>query len=385
MKPMVKGTDLAKAMDLKPGPWMKDALEEVMAWQLRNPDITDPAQAIEEVKKNKKGELLSRLISRFLTLTIRPLFLQTDSKHPTDSPLHKPQPWQSLGNAYALDLLRWALETGSETDMKSNFSLFTVPILTMLDDPAPAHKAQACSLATVFIQAVPPPLLKARGYTNLLAHDLLALATYLPTLTPEPDAALLSNHAVPALLALAQTQYDHALLDKIIREAILVPLFHISSPAIYPQLAAVLFSHLATLLDAMKVDSVKHVDAVLPPVLGVLDDPFAPAAPVLLGGAARCVAAVVRNAWVRVGVERVVRISTAVCRAWVACKEYGPSAEVEGVRTELKCAMRVVRARVMAMEDRSVREVWVEEGRKIVEDGSVFRELFVKGEEGEAV
>ncbi|KIV99592.1 hypothetical protein, variant [Verruconis gallopava] len=49
-KPLVDGTALAKALNAKPGPWMKAALDVVMAWQLRNPDITDPAAAIEEVK-----------------------------------------------------------------------------------------------------------------------------------------------------------------------------------------------------------------------------------------------------------------------------------------------------------------------------------------------
>lgn len=49
-KPLITGGELAKAMNTKPGPWMKDALDIVMAWQLRNPDVTDPTQAIEAVK-----------------------------------------------------------------------------------------------------------------------------------------------------------------------------------------------------------------------------------------------------------------------------------------------------------------------------------------------
>jgi len=49
-RPLLKGTDLAKALGTKPGPWMKDALDVVMAWQLRNPDVTDTTAAIEAVK-----------------------------------------------------------------------------------------------------------------------------------------------------------------------------------------------------------------------------------------------------------------------------------------------------------------------------------------------
>lgn len=54
LKPLVNGTQLAKALEVKPGPWMKDALDVVLAWQLRNPEFTDPTDAIEEVKKTSK-------------------------------------------------------------------------------------------------------------------------------------------------------------------------------------------------------------------------------------------------------------------------------------------------------------------------------------------
>lgn len=56
-KSIIDGTSLSKALGgIKPGVWMKPALEVVMAWQLRNPTIKDPAGAIEEVK-NKSEEL----------------------------------------------------------------------------------------------------------------------------------------------------------------------------------------------------------------------------------------------------------------------------------------------------------------------------------------
>ena len=51
-KSIIDGTSLAKALGgVKPGVWMKPALDVVMEWQLRNPGNTDPAGAIEEVKK----------------------------------------------------------------------------------------------------------------------------------------------------------------------------------------------------------------------------------------------------------------------------------------------------------------------------------------------
>jgi tRNA nucleotidyltransferase (CCA-adding enzyme) len=47
---LIDGTQLAKALDVKPGKWMAAALDVCMAWQFRNPQATDPTEAIEEVK-----------------------------------------------------------------------------------------------------------------------------------------------------------------------------------------------------------------------------------------------------------------------------------------------------------------------------------------------
>jgi len=57
MKPLVDGTRLSKALGVKPGIWMKAALDVCMEWQLRNPDEKDEEKArelaIEEVRKRK--------------------------------------------------------------------------------------------------------------------------------------------------------------------------------------------------------------------------------------------------------------------------------------------------------------------------------------------
>ncbi|KAL9586985.1 MAG: hypothetical protein Q9203_003669 [Teloschistes exilis] len=54
MKPLITGDILSKALEEKPGKWMSKALEMVIAWQLRNPDETDPDAAITEVMSRKK-------------------------------------------------------------------------------------------------------------------------------------------------------------------------------------------------------------------------------------------------------------------------------------------------------------------------------------------
>ncbi len=56
LKRSIDGTQLAKALGVRPGKWMAQALEICMAWQLRNPETTDPAGAVEEVN-SKRDEL----------------------------------------------------------------------------------------------------------------------------------------------------------------------------------------------------------------------------------------------------------------------------------------------------------------------------------------
>lgn len=54
IKRIIDGHQLAKALSVKPGKWMAAALDIVMAWQLRNPDKTDPAGAVEEVQVKRE-------------------------------------------------------------------------------------------------------------------------------------------------------------------------------------------------------------------------------------------------------------------------------------------------------------------------------------------
>ena len=55
-KPIMDGKALAKALNTPPGPWMKDALEVVMAYQLRNPDTATAEDALAEVKQSKADQ-----------------------------------------------------------------------------------------------------------------------------------------------------------------------------------------------------------------------------------------------------------------------------------------------------------------------------------------
>ena len=54
LKPIVTGRELMKAFSAKSGPWVSAALNCVIEWQLRNPDQTDAASAIAEVKQRRE-------------------------------------------------------------------------------------------------------------------------------------------------------------------------------------------------------------------------------------------------------------------------------------------------------------------------------------------
>ena len=147
MKPLLDGKALAKAIGAPPGPWMKDALDVVMAWQLRNPTEQDAQAAIEAVKlhrqgsSNGNGELTSDLIRHFLQLTIRPLFLKAkpdsvtaEGRKPVSAALPKKlsmqtedesvvKPWKNARDAYSLDLLRWVVRALDERVVKEVWPL----------------------------------------------------------------------------------------------------------------------------------------------------------------------------------------------------------------------------------------------------------------------
>lgn len=54
IKRLVDGKVLAKELGVKPGKWMAAALDVALAWQLRNPDSTDPARAVDEVRRRRE-------------------------------------------------------------------------------------------------------------------------------------------------------------------------------------------------------------------------------------------------------------------------------------------------------------------------------------------
>ncbi|KAJ9155113.1 Poly A polymerase C-terminal region-like protein [Pleurostoma richardsiae] len=64
IKRLVDGRELSKGLGIKPGKWMAAAMEVAMAWQLRNPGVTDPAGAVEEVRRRKEELGIDGVLSK---------------------------------------------------------------------------------------------------------------------------------------------------------------------------------------------------------------------------------------------------------------------------------------------------------------------------------
>lgn len=229
MKPLIDGKQLAKALSTPPGPWMKDALDVVMAWQLRNPGITDPSVAVEEVRAKQhkgpnNGELTTALIDHFLRLTIRPLFAKAQTptvtaqgRKATREILPKKysnfeldesatKPWQAK-DAYVLDLLSWVLTSLDVETVEGSWPLLVPPILTLIDDQDAAFKAKGCELLRLLLHVTPPSLLARTGLGEVIEEAVMPCTAYLPTLTPEAESHGLLSAAYPALFALADVRY----------------------------------------------------------------------------------------------------------------------------------------------------------------------------------
>ncbi|CBX93717.1 similar to tRNA nucleotidyltransferase [Plenodomus lingam JN3] len=403
-KPLLKGTDLAKALNTKPGPWMKDALDVVMAWQLRNPDTTDPAQAIEAVKVSRgtknDSELSSRLASHFLQLTIPPFFPQNKSASNALEVSRQPSPWRDAGNGHVLDLLTWSIGALNRKEIEAQWRFLMPPILKMIDDSEVESKAKGCQLLTLLLQRMqqttigqdttvptnpmksnkPTDLLQRTGYHRVLADSLFPLLTYIPSLTPKQESVLLLSNVFPALLSLAHLlpQGDASstpstspintkthFLDNLYRQGILHPLTHFPTPTTYPQLSTLLLSQLSTLTHELGIESAKHLSATVPLLSSILRDPFVLVHEDLARMTLSALRSVMENAWPRVPRYRGDLVA-GLGSLWMRVKGgegKGPDGEVE-LSGQIHETAEMLDAIMRASGER---EVWEVE-RKGVED-----------------
>jgi tRNA nucleotidyltransferase/poly(A) polymerase len=409
-RPLLKGTDLAKALGTKPGPWMKEALDVIMAWQLRNPDATDAAAAIEAVKVSRSeqtdSELSLRLASHFLQLTIPPLFPQNK---PTSNALEasrQPAPWKDAGNQYGLDLLEWAISTLDRKTMEAKWHLLMPPILKMMDDVVVEWKARGCHMLSLLLGNLHQTsgeddtkkpstasqgstnFVQRTGYHNIFAEALLPMFTYIPSITPEGESVALLREVFPAVIVLAQFlptdtskgDSQERFLDRILREGVLSPLAHFPTPSSYPELATLIMSQVPILLGRMGIDTVKHLPDLVPLMSTILREPFALGHKRLLLSTLGALQSVLLNAWPRLLAYRGA-IMMGICMLWGRCVEERKKADgqdVEDVTKQVQESVAMMDAVMLATETDGLGEAWEREKRDVMQASLGYEELFAE-------
>lgn len=316
-KPLLKGTDLAKALSIKPGPWMKDALDIVMAWQLRNPSITDPSEAIEAVKEARESdsELPQRLASHFLTLTIPPFFPQTKTTN-TFEVSQNPAPWRDPYNGFVLDLLGWSIGALDRKEIEQNWHFLVPPILKMLDDTEVESKARGCQYLTqllLTLQLGPDrdasaAFLARTGYNEVFASTLWPLLTYIPSLTPESESLTIFHSVFEPLRSLAvliRTEDKRVqFVDKLMREGVLAPLAHFPTPSTYPDLTCQILRQISEITALLGIETVKHLPSLIPLLTGIIQDPFILSHKQLTSAALQGLQSLMQTCWPRLPAHR---------------------------------------------------------------------------------
>ncbi|KAI4727603.1 poly A polymerase C-terminal region-like protein [Aureobasidium sp. EXF-10728] len=399
LKPILDGKALTKALGVPTGPWMKDALDVVMRWQLRNPGKKDTAEAVEEVRIAKDqfptpGELTSDLMTYFLQLTIRPLFAKTQTQQVTSqgrkvqtTVLPKKfersqdeKTWKGR-DSYALDLLRWVIVAADAGLVERNWHAIVPPLLSMLDDIDTGYKAQGCELLKLLLDKTPSILLKRTGLGDVFEEALMPCLGYLPTLTPEDESARLLAVAYPALISLSNV-LDHPtttphtqkqpprtkLLDNLIRKGVLMTFTYCPEHA---KITTVTTTNLALILTCLGLDSVKHLPFILPMLSSLLTHPFVTASPPLLLSSVQALQAVVLNTWPRMHVHKT-EVLKCVAVPWIRMQEENVAGdEFEKIREECRVLVHMLGDALQETVDEFDGEV-----RKLVEVDKRLKGLF---------
>jgi len=357
-RPVVDGKALSKALGLKPGPWMKEALDVVMAWQLRQTTSPTVEGAIEEVR-NKHGELTAVLIRHFLTLTIRPLFAKKQTRNVTaqgrkvmsqpvlpgrfvgaEEDEEASRPWKS--DAFVVDILRWIVTSLDSKLVEEYWPLLLPPILALLDDMEVKYKAFGCTLLSNLLATTPPALLARTGLGPVFDDAVTPCLSYLPTLTPEAESILLLDAAYPALYTLTAVRFSSNTTESVQAAPQHIPSLYVQQishilhtqllPSIdrmlesHPAVVVTLLTHLSTLIAQLRTDTIAHLGDIVPMLTEILSMPFIAAYPPLPHAAARTLQVLLANAWPRIWRWRG-DVLGGLCAAWIRASE---ESEAEG-------------------------------------------------------
>ena len=166
-----------------------------------------------------------------------------------------------------------------ETLLQKHWHLFTPVLLTLLDEGDSAVRVRALGALQGFWVRCPADLMRRTGLAQVIEDAVFPAVLYLPSLTPEDESLAVLGAAYPALMTMAGidpdvdatacgsaegggagpttfTQAQRKLLDRIIREGILVGYHHASE---YMRLVELLCEQLRRFVDGMGILAIKHL------------------------------------------------------------------------------------------------------------------------------
>lgn len=157
-------------------------------------------------------------------------------------------------------------------------------LLALVDEPQMEFKIRGLVALRKFLIMCPPDLMRQTGLAEVFEDAVFPAVLSLPSLTPEDESLAILGAAYPVLFALAGidddlarelppgmhtfTEAQQKLLDKIVREGILVGYHHASE---HVRLVELFCDQLCCMVNGMGILTIKHLKVrVLPPCLAVV-------------------------------------------------------------------------------------------------------------------
>ncbi|KAI1644368.1 uncharacterized protein F4817DRAFT_219778 [Daldinia loculata] len=235
------------------------------------------------------------------------------------------KPWK-YAHRYAVTVFAWAVEHADSSLLQAHWPLFTPVLLTLIDEPGPsAFKVRALGVLRAFWARCPVGLMRDTGLGEVFEHAVFPAVLYLPSLTPEDESLDILSAAYPVLIEMAGltvdrplvttgistteeqkqtqksthqiTEAQRRLLDKIIREGIMVGYHHAKE---HVRLVGLFCETLVCIINGMGILAVKHLKDFIPMLSEIMTDPFGTKHPPTLTSATKLLQAILRNCWPRI-------------------------------------------------------------------------------------
>ncbi|KAI0134985.1 hypothetical protein F4814DRAFT_6008 [Daldinia grandis] len=302
------------------------------------------AQALLSAQLQDAGDSQTRafIIEDILTSFLRPLFSPSRPAAVTasgrraeyvepsryggasrESPETKP--WK-YAHRYAATVFAWAVEHADSSLLQAHWPLFTPVLLTLVDEPGPsAFKVRALGVLRAFWARCPVGLMQDTGLAEVFEHAVFPAVLYLPSLTPEDESLDILGAAYPVLIEMAGltvdqplvttgvgtaeeqkqtqksthqiTEAQRRLLDKIIREGIMIGYHHAKE---HVRLVGLFCETLVCIINGMGILAVKHLKDFIPMLSEVMTDPFGTKHPPALTSATDLLQTILRSCWPRI-------------------------------------------------------------------------------------